>query len=143
MTRWLALTALVLAVRLAHGYEAIRTPTTHYHYDIGVAALQESEFARAIDNLKLVIKDEPRNADAHDWLGFAYARSGDRALAAKHFHEALKLDPKHLRAHLHLGELQLAGGDRKRAAETLAALRRLCKPCEETVELERALGASR
>jgi Flp pilus assembly protein TadD len=143
MTRWVAVVALVLVVLPARGYEAIRTPTTHYHYDIGVAAIQESEFARAIDNLKLVIRDEPRNADAHDWLGFAYARSGNPALATRHIGEALKLDPKHLRAHLHLGELQMAAGDRKRAAETLDALRRLCKPCEETVELERALATVR
>ena len=143
MNRRLLAMTFVCVASAAHGYEAIRTPTTHYHYDVGVAAIHESEFARAIDNLKLVLKDEPRNADAHDWLGFAYLRTGERALATKHLGEALRLEPRHLRAHLHLGEAHLAAGDAKRAGDTLAALRKLCKPCEETVELERALEAAR
>jgi Flp pilus assembly protein TadD len=137
--------AAALAVALAWttsvaAYEAIRTPTTHYHYDVALAALEEQAYERAIDNLKLVVRDEPRNADAHDWLGHAYAALAQRDLARRHLREAIRLDPRHARAHRHLGELQLAENDVKRARETLAALRRLCGgSCEDAVALERAL----
>jgi Flp pilus assembly protein TadD len=125
-------------------YEAVRTPTTHYHYDVALAALDEKDYARVIDNLKLVVRDEPRNADAHDWLGFAYGAAGNPKLAMTHVSQAVKLDPSHRRARQHLGELQLAAGDAKRARETLAGLQKLCNsPCEEAIALQRALDAQR
>lgn len=143
MTRASLAPALVVALAWATtvaAYEAIRTPTTHYHYDVALAALEEQAYARAIDNLKLVVRDEPRNADAHDWLGHAYAALAQRDLARRHLREALRLDPRHARAHLHLGELQLAENDVKRARETLARLRGVCGgACEEVLSLERAL----
>lgn len=128
----------------AWSYEAIRTPTTHYHYDVALAALEEKDFARAIENLKLVLGDEPRNADAHDWLGYAYGAAGQPKLAMSHVHQALQLDPAHRRARQHLGELQLASGDVKRARDTLAALQKLCAaPCDEAIALQRALDGAR
>jgi Flp pilus assembly protein TadD len=143
MKRAIALLVLAVAVQ-THAYEAIRIPTTHYHYDVGVAAIEENEFARAVENLRLVVADEPKNADAHAWLGFAYAKLGQQDLALRHLRDAVRLDPRHVRAHRDLGEAYLAAGDKARARETLAALRRLCKPpCAETAELERALGAAR
>lgn len=138
--------AAVLAtgwVRLAHGYEAVVMPTTHYHYDIGLAAIEEKDYARAIENLRLVLVDQPRNADALDWLGFAYAQSGERERALAHYRAALKADPRHQRAHQHLGEAHLAAGDKARARESLAALKRLCRvPCEALLALEQALAAA-
>jgi Flp pilus assembly protein TadD len=140
----LAFAAAVALASPACGYERIVVPTTHYHYDVGVAAIEEKDYARAIDNLRLVVKDEPRNADAHDWLGYAYAQIGDRDRSQRHYREALKLDPRHRRAHLHLGEAQLVHGDKEGARRTLDALRRLCRtPCDESIALERAIGAAR
>ena len=144
MMRRLALLLFACVMSPALAYEAIRIPTTHYHYDVGIAAIEDNEFARAIDNLKLVVKDEPRNADAHDWLGHAYAKTAQHALAVKHLREAIRVEPRHVRAHQHLGEAYALAGDSTRARETLNALRRICKPpCAEATELERVIGAVR
>lgn len=121
-------------------YNAIDNPTTHYHYDRGLEAIDAALWPLAVENLVLVIKDEPRNADAHDWLGHAYAQLGRRELALRHLAQALKLDPRHVGANAHLGTLHAVAGDKAKARHHLGVLARECgKQCPEYQELAKLI----
>jgi Flp pilus assembly protein TadD len=110
--------------------------------EAGKAAIRGQNWKGAIDSFGKVAARDPRNADAQNWLGYAYRKSGDLDLAFKHYHEALRLDPRHRGAHEYIGEAYLMKGDPAKAKEHLAALDRLCFfGCEEYDDLKKAIAA--
>jgi Flp pilus assembly protein TadD len=110
--------------------------------EAGKAAIRAQNWKGAIDSFGKVAARDPRNADAQNWLGFAYRKSGNLDLAFNHYHEALKLDPRHRGAHEYIGEAYLMKGDPAKAKEHLAALDRLCFfGCEEYDDLKKAIAA--
>ena len=95
---------------------------------------------RSTRSRKVAARD-PRNADAQNWLGYAYRKSGNLDQAFKHYGEALRLDPRHRGAHEYIGEAYLMKGDLAKAKEHLATLDRLCFfGCEEFSELKKAIA---
>jgi len=59
----------------------------------------EGSRSRKLENgarqLRAVASRDPNNADAQNYLGYAWRKSGNLDLAFKHYNEALRLDPKH------------------------------------------------
>lgn len=109
-------------------------------YQAGVAALERQDWPAAIKDLNTSLKWDRFNADAHNWLGFAYRNSGNLKLAFEHYEEALRLDPQHKGAHEYVGEAYLMAKNIPKAEEHLAALEKLCgKSCPEYHELEEAI----
>ncbi len=110
--------------------------------EAGKAAIRAQNWKGALDAFGKVAARDPRNADAQNWLGFAYRKSGNLDLAFKHYHEALRLDPRHRGAHEYIGEAYLMKGDLGKAKEHLAVLDRLCTfGCEEYTDLKKAIAA--
>ena len=106
-------------------------------------AIRSKEWVVAIEHFRSVVRNEPDNADAHNWLAYAYRNGGNLPLAFEHYRIALKLDPSHRGAHEYIGEAYLAAGDKARAREHLAILERLCgRTCEEYRDLARAIAAA-
>ena len=141
-----AATLALLLVAMAPATWAVGSldASSHPDFEPGLAAIRTQEWPVAIERFLIVVKGEPGNADAHNWLGYAYRKSGNLDLAFKHYREALRLDPKHLGAHEYIGEAYLMAGDRARAREHLDILARLCqKRCEEYRDLEKALAAAK
>ena len=90
---------------------------------------------------KVAAKD-PQDANAQNWLGYAYRMSGKLDLAFKHYGEALRLDPRHRGAHEYIGEAYLTKGDLAKAKEHLAQLDRICFfGCGELNDLKQAIAA--
>ena len=80
------------------------------------------------------------NADAHNWLGFAYRNAGDLKRAFAEYEEALRLDPQHKGAHEYVGEAYVIAKEIPKAEEHLAALEKLCgRSCPEYKDLDETI----
>lgn len=112
-------------------------PTT---YDLGVKAVKAKDYAGALTLLQKVVQDEPRNADAWNWIGFSHRKleQFDQSLAA--YRKALAINPDHRGANEYLGELYLQTGDLAKAKEQLKKLDGLCFfGCKEYDDLKQAI----
>jgi tetratricopeptide (TPR) repeat protein len=149
MTRALATAALVLtaclALPMAHadGNSAPAPVSVPADPDVeaGKAAIRAQNWKGAIDSFTKVAARDARDADAQNWLGFAYRKLGSLDLAFKYYNEALRLEPRHRGAHEYIGEAYLMKDDLGKAKEHLAALDRICFfGCEEYTDLKKAIA---
>ena len=133
--------ALVASAALAIGNDEAKS--RHPDWEPGVEAIRAKEWSVAIDHFRAVVRNEPDNADAHNWLAYAYRNRRELTLAFEHYGSALRLDPSHLGAHEYIGEAYLAAGNKAKAREHLAILEKLCnKRCEEYQDLARAIATA-
>lgn len=107
----------------------------------GRKAVESQNWDRAIELLSKAVETAPTNADAHNFLGYAYRKKGIYAAAFEHYELALKFNPKHKHAHEYIGEAYLLTGNLPKAEQHLAELRKICSPipCEEYKELKIAV----
>jgi len=118
-------------------------PATAANTDLAAAraAVQQKQWAQASVLLQRVVANEPRNADAHNLLGYTYRWLGrmDESFAA--YAKALEIDPNHRGAHEYLGVAYLKVGKPEQAEQHLAQLTRLCgSDCAETRDLAAQLA---
>lgn len=107
----------------------------------GKKALVAENWSGAIAALKLALLREPRNADIHNYIGYAYRRLRQFGPAMQYYQQAIVLNRRHRSAHEHLGELYLVLGDPAKAEHQLATLEEICLiPCVETDDLKRAIA---
>jgi tetratricopeptide (TPR) repeat protein len=149
VSRRRAIVALAAAIGLGTGSPGFSDPeeTTPEvsaedpDYLAGKKALDAKDWNAAIKLFSSAGKRNPRNADIHNYLGYAYRKNGKLDLAFKHYNRALALNPRHRGAHEYIGEAYLIKGDLKSAQKHLAALRDICSlPCEELTDLEREIA---
>jgi len=111
-------------------------------YAQAVEKVKAKDYAAAIPLLRDVVAQEPRNADALNYLGYSYRESGDLEKALENYRKALAVDPNHKGANEYLGELYVRLGDLPNAEAQLAKLDRLCTfGCAEYEELKRKVAA--
>lgn len=140
-----------LAVAAPHGASAMGadpTPAppanTKKDFDAGKQAVQAGQYDKAIELMKKVVAVEPKNADAYNYLGFAYRKKGEVKPAAASYETALKLDANHKGALEYQGELFLKLGKMEDAMKNRARLVVLCPSgCAELSELDRAIADSK
>jgi tetratricopeptide (TPR) repeat protein len=110
-------------------------------YVAGKRAVEVGNWQAALDAFNKVAAKDPGNANAQNYLGYTYRKSGKLDLAFKHYEEALRLNPKHRGAHEYMGEAYLMTDNLAKAEEHLQALDRLCFfGCEEYSELKKAVA---
>jgi tetratricopeptide (TPR) repeat protein len=99
--------------------------------------IKGEQYAEAIPLLQKVVADNPRDADAWNYLGFASRKLGKKEEALGYYQKALALDPKHKGANEYLGELYLMMNDLPKAEAQLMLLKGICGTnCEEVEDLE-------
>lgn len=59
----------------------------------GIAAMKKGDWNGARDAFEAAIKKNPKQADAHHYLGVVLEKTGDRPGAKKHYEDALAADP--------------------------------------------------
>ena len=119
-----------------------RGMTEDPEYTVAVQAIEAKQFARAIPMLENVVKREPQNADAYNWLAYATRKNGDPKASIPIYEKALAIDPKHLGAHEYIGEAYLVLDDLAHAKEHLKRLDKLCLfSCEQYRDLKKAVEA--
>ena len=110
-------------------------------------AVQARDWPKALVQLDDALRDEPRNADVHNLLGYTYRQQAapDLPRAFEHYRTAIALDPTHRGAHEYIGEAYLMARKPQEAEMHLTTLERLCgnRTCEEYLDLARAIGAYR
>src|SRR5207249_5744732 len=72
-------------------------------YESGKKAVEAGNWKAALDSFERVASRDPGNADAQNYLGYAWRKSGNLDLAFKHYNEALRLNPRHKGAHEYIG----------------------------------------
>lgn len=106
------------------------------------AAIDKSDWPRAIELLKAQTTSNPRDADAFNLLGFSQRNAGDIPSALVSYEKALALDPNHKGAHEYLGETYLKLHDVPKAEAQRNRLQVLCPlGCEELDDLNKAIAA--
>lgn len=107
-------------------------------------AITAKEWSRAMVELNVAVREDPRNADVHNLLGYSYRKRAtpDLAKAFEHYNTALKLDPKHKGAHEYIGEAYLMDKKPAEAEKHLAQLEAICgnKTCEEYADLAKSIA---
>ena len=107
-------------------------------------AIDGKDWSKALFELNQAARDEPRNADIQNLLGFTYRKrpSPDLAKAFDYYKTALNLNPKHKGAHEYIGEAYLMDKKPAEAEKHLAQLEALCgnKTCDEYADLAKALA---
>jgi Tfp pilus assembly protein PilF len=108
------------------------------------AAIQGKEWKKALAELNLAAREDPRNADVQNLLGYSYRKQGtpDLPKAFEHYQAALRLDPRHKGAHEYIGEAYLMDKKPAEAEKHLAALAQICgnTTCEEYEDLAKAIA---
>ena len=107
-------------------------------------AIDAKDWNRAMSELNVAAREEPRNADVHNLLGYSYRKRAtpDLAKAFEHYGTALKLDPRHKGAHEYIGEAYLMDKKPAEAEKHLAELEKICgnKTCEEYADLAKSIA---
>jgi Flp pilus assembly protein TadD len=110
----------------------------------GRKAIEAKDFKSAVGHLTKAVQDEPKNADAHNMLGYSYRKVGTFDKSMEHYQTALKIDSNHRSAHEYLGELYLDMNQLDNAEKQLASLKKACPffgKCEEFDDLKKAVDA--
>ncbi|MEC5384723.1 tetratricopeptide repeat protein [Uliginosibacterium sp. H3] len=108
----------------------------------GRAALTHKDWPEAVNAFEKVTAQDPRNADAWNWLAYANRKNGKLDAAFKYYDKALSLDPKHRGAYEYQGEAFLMANKPDKAEANLATLAKLCNSqCEEYQDLKAAITA--
>jgi Flp pilus assembly protein TadD len=134
-----------LAVALPLSAQAMGTgpaPTSVANPDYAQAEklIKEWKYAEAIPLLEKVVKDDPKNADAYNQLGYASRKLNKLPDARIHYAKALELQPEHKGALAYQGEMFLMLDDVKSAEINLDKLDKLCTfGCTEYTELKKAV----
>jgi len=103
-------------------------------------AIARKQWAASLPLLDAELRQNPRNADAYNLMGYATRHLGRYEESLRHYRKALQLDPKHRGAHEYLGELYLRIKRPEKARAHLKHLEKLCPSgCEERSELAEAL----
>jgi Tfp pilus assembly protein PilF len=119
-------------------------PTASERISTARDAIKAKNWKAALNELNMAVKEEPKNADVHNLLGYANRKQAQPNLpkAFEHYKMALQLDPKHKGAHEYIGEAYLMDKKPAEAEKHLATLEKLCgnKTCEEYADLAKSLG---
>ena len=119
-----------------------RAPEPESNFDLGVKAVEAQDFNRALGLLGKVVRADPQNADAWNWIGFSNRKLKRLKVSLVAYKKALAIDPDHRGANEYLGELYLTTGDLAKARARLDKLDGICFfGCEEYDDLKRAIKA--
>ncbi|MFN4310478.1 MAG: tetratricopeptide repeat protein [Ferrovibrio sp.] len=108
----------------------------------GRKAIDAKDFNAAIPLFQAVVAKDAQNADAYNWLGYAYRNLGNYEQSFANYNKALQIDPRHRGAHEYIGEAYLKTNQLEKAEEHLKRLDSLCLfGCAEYTELKNKIAA--
>ncbi|MFC6284560.1 MULTISPECIES: tetratricopeptide repeat protein [Polaromonas] len=141
---WPVLALVLAGAALAADIQS--TPVQNAQIDdfaVGKKAIDAKNWTQAVSSFSKVVTQNPKNADAYNYLGYANRWLGkyDEAFAA--YDKALALDPRHKGALEYSGIAYLKTNQKPRAEAQLARLQAICATCEETRDLAKAVAAAK
>jgi tetratricopeptide (TPR) repeat protein len=142
----ITLPSLMSVATLSHAADtsSVAAPTAPDRMVSARAAVKAKDWKKALAELSLAVKDDPKNADAHNLLGYTNRKQAQPNLAKafEHYKIALQLDPQHKGAHEYIGDAYLMDKKPDEAEKHLAVLEKLCgnKTCEEYADLAKSVA---
>jgi predicted Zn-dependent protease len=107
-------------------------------------SIDANDWAAARRELNSLLREEPRNAEVHNMLGYTIRKGPNPNLpkAFEHYERALFLDPNHKGAHEYIGEAYLMDRKPAEAEKHLAQLERICggTQCEQYQDLAKSIA---
>lgn len=136
-----AMTALPLGGALAAGSSSSSSSQeAAEQLDRAETMIESGDFRGAIPVLQDIVESDEDNADAYNYLGFAYRNIGEYDRSRRYYDKALSIDSQHKGAREYLGELYLKLDQLDKAEQQLARLDEICPyGCEEYDELAQAI----
>ncbi|WP_341898889.1 tetratricopeptide repeat protein [Ferrovibrio terrae] len=108
----------------------------------GKKAIDAKDWAKAIPLFEQVVAKDAQNADAFNWLGYAFRNQGNYDQSFAHYTKALAIQPGHRGAHEYIGEAYLKVNNLQKAEEHLKRLDSICTfGCAEYTELKGKIAA--
>jgi protein O-mannosyl-transferase len=93
-------------------------PDNHFaHYGLGVAFLKSGQTDKAIEEFKMSLRINPKEANTHHFLAGCYAAGGIWEPAIKEYENSLELNPLNPSVHYELGDLYVKTGRNDKAAK--------------------------
>ena len=113
-------------------------------YTEAVDMIKAKDFAGALTLLTSVVKQDPKDADAWNYIGFSDRMLGRFPESLVAYQRALAINPNHIGANEYLGELYIQTGETDKARRQLARLDQLCgQNCEEYKELASVISSGK
>ena len=113
------------------------------NFQQAIAAINGQRWDEAIRLMRSHVLRNDSDADGHNWLAYAYRKSGRLDDALRHYRRALGIDPRHLGAHEYIGEAYLMAKQPDEARKHLQRLAEICgTQCEQYRDLQRAIAES-
>ncbi|WP_048441628.1 M48 family metallopeptidase [Caenimonas sp. SL110] len=144
---WAASSMMAVAAHAADtpgSNPSVKTPSVGERMAAARKAIDAKDWNKAMSELNIAVREEPRNADVHNLLGYSYRKRAtpDLAKAFEHYGTALKLDPRHKGAHEYIGEAYLMDKKPAEAEKHLVQLEAICgnKTCEEYEDLAKSIA---
>jgi tetratricopeptide (TPR) repeat protein len=107
-------------------------------------SIDANDWAGAQRELASLLREEPRNAEVHNMLGYTYRKGPTPNLpkAFEHYERAIYLDPKHKGAHEYIGEAYLMDRKPAEAEKHLVRLEQICggRQCEQYQDLAKSIA---
>ena len=139
--------ALAVSASLAFAADTSSGPSTSQRIATARKSIEAREWNKALSELTTAAREEPRNADIQNLLGYTNRKKSppDLARAFEHYNKALSLDPRHKGAHEYIGEAFLMDKKPAEAEKHLSELEKICgnKTCEEYEDLAKAIAEYR
>jgi len=140
----LAVSAFAHAADTPGSNPSVRAPSVNERLGNARKAIEAKDWNKAVAELDVAAREEPRNADVQNLLGYSWRKRATPNLpkAFEHYNTALRLDPRHKGAHEYIGEAYLMDKKPAEAEKHLAQLEAICgnKTCEEYADLARAIA---
>ncbi len=142
---FLALSSTVFqAAHAADAGPSTTQPTASERMSSARDAIKANKWQSAIAELRLAVRDEPKNADAHNLLGYSYRKQAkpDLSKSFEHYNIALKIDPMHKGTHHYIGVAYLMDKKPAEADKHLALLEKACgnRTCPEYQDLAKTIA---
>lgn len=107
-------------------------------------AIQSKSWSTAMSELNQALREEPRNPEVHNLLGYTYRMkpNPDLTKSFEHYNIALKYNPNHKATLEYMGEAYLMDKKPDEAGKLLVRLETVCgnKTCPEYQELFKAIA---
>jgi len=128
-------------VRAADTEEKPAANAGNADFAAGKKAIEAKDWNGALVAFGKVVKADPKNADAYNFLGYANRWLGKMDDSFANYNKALALEPNHRGANEYIGVAYLKVKQPAKAQEHLARLEKICgKGCEEYKDLARAIA---
>jgi tetratricopeptide (TPR) repeat protein len=145
MKRSLLFVAFAAAFTFAQAKDSFDGPPVSERLESAHKLLKAKDYDKAMKELQAAEKDEPRNPDVHNLIGYTYRvrANPDLPKSFEHYNLALKYNPNHKGTMEYMGEAYLMDKKPDEAEKMLTRLETTCgnRTCAEYQELFKAIAA--